>query len=106
MKAMVKRLVSVVAGGMILASGLAIGRPGVAVAAETGSVTFDQPGPAWWTVPWGVNVASFTVLGARGGRFGDPYYGPQGGAGGEVDATISVYGGETLSLMIGEAGGN
>jgi hypothetical protein len=52
-----------------------------------------------WTVPDGVNAATFDVLGAQGG-------GSFGGAGGEAIATISLTPGQQLQVNVGGAGGN
>src|SRR3954452_18796795 len=94
--AMVATLVAMIAGL------LGAVHQGTAYADITGSVTFSQPGPTSWTVPAGVDTAVITVRGAGGGRYGNPYVdGHLGGAGGEVSATVTVYPGETLSLLVG-----
>src|SRR3954462_12402654 len=81
--------------------------PRAAYAAGTGSVTFTQPGSSSWTVPPGVNTATIEVVGAGGGRYGNPFLtGFRGGAGGEIDATLTIFPGETLSLLVGAAGGD
>src|SRR5436190_3734533 len=82
-------------------------QPRAAYAAGTGSVTFTQPGSSSWTVPPGVNTATIEVVGAGGGRYGNPFLaGYRGGAGGEIDATLTIFPGETLSLLVGAAGGD
>ena len=55
-----------------------------------------------WTVPAGVTSASFTLYGARGGSaFGSP-----GGLGAEVQGTLFVVPGDTVSVDVGGAGGD
>ncbi|MFN8114290.1 MAG: glycine-rich protein [Solirubrobacterales bacterium] len=76
---------------------LALLLPGAAGAATD---TFTTPGSYDWTVPAGVDSATFTVVGARGGASASS----DGGLGGLVTATLSVTPGETLKVTVGGAG--
>jgi hypothetical protein len=74
--------------------------PGGASAA-TVTETFDFTGAAQtWTVPAGVDEATFDVYGAQGGS-----YSPTGGLGGRATATIAVTPGDSIQLRVGGEGG-
>jgi hypothetical protein len=56
-----------------------------------------------WTVPAGVNSATFTLSGGSGADY-DPGYGGLGGNGARVTATLPVVPGESLSIYVGGEG--
>lgn len=90
-------LVGIAAGGVAL---LAVGG-GVALAAT--SITFNETGgPQTWTVPAGVESATFDVFGAQGGYLPA---GSLGGLGGEATATLPVAPDEVFQLNVGAVGG-
>src|SRR5438105_3965945 len=105
-KRMASMAVAAIASATV-ASAAAVGglTPGTAYAAETGSATFSQAGISSWTVPPNVNVTMFEIRGARGGHYGNPFFGGYaGGNGGVVMATLPVTPGETLSVLVGVIG--
>ena len=68
------------------------------------SVTFSYTGAAQtWTVPAGVNSATFALSGGSGRDY-RPGYGALGGNGALVTATLPVVPGETLSINVGGEG--
>lgn len=71
--------------------------PGVATATTD---SFPTPGGYDWVVPAGVNSATFTVVGARGGNSASS----DGGEGGTVVTTLALTPGETLRITVGGSG--
>lgn len=71
--------------------------PGIATATTD---SFTTPGTHDWVVPAGVNSATFTVVGARGGNSASS----DGGGGGLVTATLALTPGESLRITVGGAG--
>ncbi|UFU07966.1 Ig-like domain-containing protein [Ruania halotolerans] len=57
--------------------------------------------PELWTVPEGVDELSLTVAAGAGGS-----YFSDGGAGGQVEATVSVEPGDQLAFIVGDRGQN
>jgi hypothetical protein len=78
-----------------LGGGLAEAEP------PTTSVVFDQPGAYQWTVPPGVQSATFELYGAAGGAAGG-----EAGRGAHVTATLAVSRGTVLTIVVGGRGGN
>jgi Glycine rich protein len=67
--------------------------------------TFVETGsPQYWTIPNGVASIVATIAGGSGGSSADGAN--VGGAGGTVSATLPVTSGQTLSIVVGAAGGN
>jgi hypothetical protein len=72
-------------------------------AATPSATTFNYTGAAQtWTVPSGVNIATFDVFGAQGGSGGGCTC--SGGPGGEITATLRVTPGTILQINGGGAG--
>jgi hypothetical protein len=70
-------------------------------------VTFAYTGAAQtWTVPPGVNEATFIVFGAQGGDAVADFDSAFGGRGGQATATLPVTPGSTVTILVGGAGGN
>ena len=67
--------------------------------------TFAIPGTQAFTVPFGITQVTVDAFGAPGGT-DSANNGCVPGAGGEVQATLPVTGGEKLSIGVGGAGGN
>jgi hypothetical protein len=68
------------------------------------STTFYYTGAVQsWTVPAGVNSATFELRGGAGGDYA-PGYGALGGGGARVTATLPVVPGESLSIYVGGKG--
>jgi Glycine rich protein len=74
------------------------GKTGIAGAS---SCTYSVPGTDTFTVPAGVTVATFRVLGAQGGSYPGT---AAGGRGGSVTATLSVTPGQVLQVNVGAHG--
>src|SRR5579859_129123 len=77
-----------------------------ATSAQT--VTFTYTGAAQtWTVPAGVNRATFDVLGAQGGTGAEaPLFSGPGGLGGETIASLPVTAGQVVQVNVGGASAN
>jgi uncharacterized repeat protein (TIGR01451 family) len=89
----------------VLMAVVALALPAVA-AADPQTVTFSTPGQQeMWMVPPGVTQISVDVLGAGGGTDAGGN-GCVPGRGGEITATVAVTPGQTLTLLVGGAGGN
>ena len=97
----VRAAVATLAAGLVT-SAVLVAAPAPAVA----DTTFSCSGSAQtWVVPTGVTVATFDLLGAKGGN-ASPSGQHLGGQGGHVTATIPVTPGETLTINAGCAGHN
>jgi len=72
-----------------------------------GTTTYSTAGVYTYTVPTGTTSVSIAVTGAGGGGGGSDSAGPggPGGAGTTVSGTLSVTGGDVLTLYIGGGGG-
>ena len=98
-----------------LAGAAAPACPAPVIAGATATVTCSYTGaPQTWTVPAGIESATFDLYGAQGGEAGAPGVpglqapGPvsAGGKGAHVHATLSgLTAGETLQITVGGAGG-
>lgn len=82
--------------------------PAYAASRECGTQNFVAPSPTNengsttnWTVPAGVNVICFTVLGAAGGGYTAQ---APGGAGAQLTGKLPVSPGDTLTLVVGSGG--
>jgi hypothetical protein len=87
---------------------LLVGAPAALVAAGPARATTDTfraiGAAQTWTVPPGINRATFTLDGARGGSTGSGS--SVGGLGGRAIATIALAPGETLQINVGGEGGD
>jgi hypothetical protein len=68
------------------------------------TLSFATVGSHNWTVPANVFGARFDVYGAQGGTFAEG--GAAGGQGGRAAGTVGVIGGETLTVIVGQRGGD
>ena len=77
------------------------------VHAQTQSQDFTTAATSTWVVPYGVNQITIKVWGGGGGSGGGGgnAVGGAGGGGGFVQDTISVTPGESLTVVVGSAGG-
>lgn len=109
MSAVLRRICLIVAAAVALVLLAPVGAAtaaGSVAAGDPQTQTFSAPGHQdLWTVPPGVAQISVDAVGAAGGT--DP--GGNGcvpGRGEEITATVPVTPGETLTLLVGGAGGN
>ena len=97
--------------GAVLLSGGSAGAQDAPIAATGGSTVFDVVGEDVFVVPEAVCGMTVEVGGAGGGRsagqtIGLPDAQSEGGLGGRVTADLEVTPGETLSVVVGGAGGD
>lgn len=82
------------------------GAQGFVIQQPSGDMTFNYTGASQtFVVPEGVTSIEIEASGAQGGGGGGPTT-SAGGLGGRVTATISVTPGETLTIVVGGAGGD
>lgn len=92
---------TVILGGALLATGIAVSGTTPAASADPTSVDFAATGSEQtWTVPAGVTSVDVTLCGAQGASND----GTRGGLGAQVDAVLAVTPGEQLVITVGGAG--
>ena len=93
-----RRAWALVGAGCLVAAGLAAAVPTAAQASTV--VNFTTVGAATWTVPTGVTSVDVVAIGGSGATASSGF-GGLGGSGARVSATMTVTGGQSLSLFVG-----
>ena len=93
-----RRAWALVGAGCLVAAGLAAAVPTAAQASTV--VNFTTVGATTWTVPTGVTSVDVVAIGGSGATASSGF-GGLGGSGARVSATMTVTGGQSLSLFVG-----